>query len=287
MEHVRGNVYTELISPGCNVGIIATEKGTLIVDTPLVSRQARGINDALVAAGHRPVRFISVTHHHSDHVLGTYLFGKDALVMGNRAIYENMRKHDPAEVEAWTKTWTWENPDDVREIMAAQVSPPEVVFEEELTLYLGGVEIWFFPLPGHLAEQTGVFVPDTGVLITGDALFNEHHPYIGQGNFQVWLESFAKMRDLNAERIIPGHGPVCGNEAIEKQQRYMTRMMEIRAKWNPAEGEAAIAPGAIDELLAFYPLHGRSPAMMRERIMESIRVAGDPQFQPLSPLKGN
>jgi len=40
MEHIGDKVYVELISPGCNMGIIDTGKGTLIVDTPLVSRQA-------------------------------------------------------------------------------------------------------------------------------------------------------------------------------------------------------------------------------------------------------
>ena len=278
MEHVRDNVYAKLISPGCNVGIIATEKGTLIADTPLVSRQAGEIKDALVAAGHKAVRFISITHHHPDHVLGTNLFGEDALIIGSRGAYENMGKHDPAEVENWANSWTWENQDDVREMVGAKVSPPEVVFEEELTLYIGGVEIWFFPLPGHLAEHTGIFVPEAGVLITGDALFEDHHPYMGQGNFQVWFKSFAKMRDLKAERFIPGHGPVCGYEAIEKQQRYMEKMMEIRANWNPADGEATIPFNAIDELLDFYPLHGRPVKIMRARVIESIRISGDPQF---------
>jgi cyclase len=278
MEHVGGTVYVELISPGSNVGTIATEKGTLIVDTPLVSRQARAINEALIAAGHKPVRFISVTHHHSDHVLGTNLFGEDVLVIGSRAIYENMAEHDPAALRAWIKTWTWENPDDVREMMAARLARPEVVFEEELTLHLGGVEIQFFQLPGHVPDHLGVFVPGARVLMTGDILFNEHHPYMGQGNFQVWFESLAKIRDLKAERIIPGHGPVCGYEALEKQQRYMEKLVEVRAKWNPAEGEDAIPPGALDELLAFYPLHGRPPGMMRARVVESLRVAGEPQF---------
>ncbi|NIS61917.1 MAG: MBL fold metallo-hydrolase [Proteobacteria bacterium] len=278
MEHIRGNVYVELISPGCNVSIIATEKGTLIVDTPLVLRQAAAINEAFSTAGHKPVRFISLTHRHHDHILGTNLFGDEALIIGNRITYENMGECDPAAVEAWINTWTWENPDDVREMLAAQVSPPEMVFEEELTLYLGGVEIWFFPLPGHVVEQIGAFVPQAGVLITGDALLNEHHPYMGQGNFQVWFRSFTKMKDLKAEHIIPGHGPVCGYEAVEKQQRYMERMMEIRARWDPSEDQGAVSSSAVDELLAFYPLHGRPEAMMRERIIESIGVAGDPQF---------
>ena len=60
MEHVVGNVYAELISPGCNIGIIATPKGTVIVDTPLLSKQAKVISDALSkekqAPADRPVR---------------------------------------------------------------------------------------------------------------------------------------------------------------------------------------------------------------------------------------
>lgn len=278
MEHIQGNVYVELISPGCNVGIIATEKGTLIVDTPLVSRQAEAINDALVAAGHKPVSFISVTHHHHDHILGTGLFGDDVLIIGNRATYENMARHNPAVVEAWIKTWTWENQDDVEEILAARISLPDVVFDEGLTLYMGSAEICLIPLPGHVSGNTGVFVPSAGVLITGDALFNDHHPYTGQANFQVWFESLAKMKNLKAQHIITGHGPVCGDEAIDKQQRYMEKAMEIRAKWDPAQGERTIPPGAVDELLAFYPLHGRPVAILRERVIEGIRTAWDPQF---------
>ena len=278
MEHVKDNIYAEQVMPGCNVGIIPTGRGTLIVDTPVVSRQAERINDELLSAGFKPVRFIAITHHHGDHILGTSLFGRDVLIIGNRITYENMHKYSPSWAEDWAKTWTWENPDDVEEMIAAQILLPEIIFKDELTLHLDGIEIWLFPLPGHLAESTGAFVPDSGVLITGDALFCDHHPYIGEGNFQVWFESLKKMKDLGADSIIPGHGPVCDNEAIDKQQRYMERMMEIRSKWNPADGEAAIPPGAVDELLSFYSLHGRSEAMMRGRIIESIRIAGDPKF---------
>lgn len=278
MEHVKDNVYAELISPGCNVSVSPTPKGTLIVDTPLVARQARAINEGLSAAGHQPVRFITISHPHGDHILGTYLFGKDVLIFGNRPAYEKMGRHESSWVEAWVKTWNWENQDDVQEMIAAKVSLPDVIFEDEITIHLGGVEIWIFPLPGHLAESVGVFLPRAGVLVTGDALFNEHHPYIGEGNFQFWLESFKKMRELKADRIIPGHGPVCGYEAVDKQQRYMERMVEVRAKWDPADGEEALPSGAVEELLAFYPLYGRPEAIMRERVMESIRIAGDPKF---------
>ena len=278
MEHVKDNVYAELISPGCNIGIIATGKGTVIVDTPLLSRQAKAIDDALVAENRKPVRFIIMSHPHGDHILGTDLFGEDVLIIGNRPAYEKMGQHDPLWVREWVKSWNWENQDEIEEMASVHISLPEIVFEDTLTLELGGIEMQIFPLPGHLPESVGVFVPETGVLITGDALFNEHHPYMGEGNFQVWMESFKKMRAINPERIIPGHGPVCGQEAIEKQQRYMEKMMETRENWNPEEGEGTISASAIDDLMAFYPLYGRPEAAMRARIVESIRIAGEPRF---------
>lgn len=278
MEHVKNSIYAECISPGCNVGIIATSKGTVIVDTPLMSHQAQSIRGELSAGNHGPVRYIIMTHGHGDHVLGTDLFGEAVTIFGNPLIRERMGRHDPMWVREWVKTWRWENQDEIEEMASAHISLPNVIFENELSLYLGDTEIRLFPLPGHLEESVGVFLPQSGVLITGDTLFCDHHPYMGEANFNEWLQSFDKMRELKAACIIPGHGPVCGEEAIDRQQQYMEKMMELRSRWNPEEGEIAIPKDALDELVAFYPLHGRPEAAMRSRIVESIRIAGEPQF---------
>lgn len=277
MEHIAGNVYAEFISPGCNVGVIATPKGTVIADTPLIARQARAIEEALQESGHEPVRYIAITHPHHDHILGTELFGPDTLVIGSRGAREGMATHDPADVKTWTDSWPWNNPNDPKEMIAAPVRLPEVVFDEEFSLYLGGTEIQFFGLPGHMAAVTGIFVPKEGVLITGDALFNGHHPYMGTANFEIWLKSLDKMRAVKAKRIIPGHGPACGYEAVDKQQRYTESIMKLRDRWDPDSGKPAPA-GALEELVAAYPLHGRAESFMRERLTGSIRVAGAPQF---------
>jgi len=278
MEHVKDNIYAELISPGCNIGIITTNRGTLIVDTPLLNQQAKAISDALSAQNHKPVRFIVISHPHGDHILGTDLFGEDVLVIGNRTTYEKMGRHSPTWVREWVKTWNWEDQNEVEEMASAHITPPEVIFQDELTLNIGGLEMWILPLPGHLAESVGVFVPEAGVLITGDTLFCGHHPYMGEANFQMWFESFKKMKELKADLIVPGHGPVCGEEAIDKQQDYMEKMIEIRNQWNPEAGEAAIPDDRLKELIAFYPLYGRPENVMKARIIESIHVAGEPKF---------
>jgi cyclase len=278
MEHVKDNIYAEFISPGCNVGIITTPKGTVIVDTPLMSHQARSIADELSAGNHCPVRFVIMSHGHGDHILGTDLFGEDVTVFGNAMTRERMRRYDPAWVRWWAETWRWENQEEVEEMASAHISLPEVVFKETLSLVFSDTEIRLFPLPGHIEESVGVFMPQSGVLITGDTLFCGHHPYMGEANFKVWLQSLDRMRELKASCIIPGHGPACGYEAVDRQQQYMEKMMAVRSRWNPEAGAAAIPEDALDELVAFYPLHGRPVADMRARVVESIRIAGEPQF---------
>jgi len=277
MKSVAENVYVELINPGCNVGIITTPKGAVIVDTPLLSRQAAVITGGLRTENREPVRFIVLTHPHGDHIHGTGLFDEDALVIGNRFACEYMKKYDPSEVRAWAKSWNWQNQDEVEEMASARIKLPDIVFENDLALDLGGVEIQVVPLPGHQPGVVGVFVPEVRVLITGDALFSEHHPYMGEGNLQVWLDSLEKMKALKPDFIIPGHGPVCGVEAITKQQSYMEKMIEIAKTWRPEDGEAAIPAADLDYLLAEYPLYGPE-AFMRGRVVESIGVAAKPKF---------
>ena len=278
MEHVKDDIFAELISPGCNIGIIPTGKGTVIVDTPLLDWQAKAINSELSAGNHAPVGFIIISHPHGDHILGTDLFGDDVLIVGNHKAHEKMDKHSPAWVLEWVETWNWEDQKEVEEMATAHITLPQIVFQDELTLNLGGVEICILPLPGHLAECVGIYIPASKVLITGDVLFCDHHPYMGEANFKMWFESFNKMRELKPDFIVPGHGPVCGEEAIDKQQTYMEKMMDIRSKWNPEEGDEAIPEGPLKELVTFYPLHGRPESVMKARVVESIRVAGDPKF---------
>ena len=278
MKNVTENIYAELISPGCNVGIISTPKGDVIVDTPILSRHAATITEALGAENRGSARYLIVTHPHGDHILGTGLFGEDVIVIGSRFTYEQMKKYESAEARAWAESWNWQNQDEVEEMANARIKLPEIIFEDELNLELGGLEIQILPLSGHQRNVTGVFVPKYRALFTGDALFNENHPYMAEGNFQVWLDSLEKMKALKPDFIVPGHGPVCGIETVSKQQSYMERMMKIAETWNPEAGEEAIPSDALDALLAYYPLHGRPEAYIKARMIESIRTAGNPKF---------
>jgi len=152
MQQIRADVWSELISPGCNVGIVTTSKGTLICDTPLLQRHAQRIRANLEASGKRPVRFIHYTDHHHDHIMGGGLFGDDVVILAHKCARASQVKADPQIVANWVRSWRWENPSDPGEILGERAPLPNLTFEGELELFLGEVNLVIMPLPGHLPE---------------------------------------------------------------------------------------------------------------------------------------
>jgi len=60
--------------------------------------------------------------------------------------------------------------------------------------------------PGHTKDHIAFYLPEENAIFTGDCV-------LGQGttvfnDLRLYLASVAKLRDLNASRLYPGHGPI-------------------------------------------------------------------------------
>jgi len=86
---------------------------------------------------------------------------------------------------------------------------------------LGGTVLEVIHTPGHTPGCICLFEPDSGTLITGDTVFADG---VGRTDFKGGssedlekslrrLTAFVRERDV--KRILPGHGPEAGPEAVE------------------------------------------------------------------------
>lgn len=267
MQQIKENVFAVIPTAGCNMALVGTPLGTLLVDTPVTSSRAAELEAALRDAGHAPIRLVFLTHHHGDHILGTALFG-DALILANGHVDECVRAFD----RNWIANWVAGGsvaPDEAEEVMAAKIVPPHLVYSGNLVLRLGDVEAHVMPLPGHTPGSAGIWLPGTRVLITGDALFAGRHPFVLDADVGQWLNTLEVMRELDADVIIPGHGPVCDYDEVDRQQHYLELLVEV----SQAGTEGTVSEAGIKELLNYYPLHGRPEEQARERIIASIPIA--------------
>jgi cyclase len=85
---------------------------------------------------------------------------------------------------------------------------PTVTFDQQLTLHQGDrtIQILYFGR-GNTRGDVAVYLPREKVLVTGDLLV---HPVpFAYGSFLgEWIQSMKKLRELDADVIVPGHGPV-------------------------------------------------------------------------------
>ncbi len=225
MRRISEHVYAEIYFWGCNPGFLAASDGVVMIDTPQQPIDAVRWRERLQE--HGPIRHLINTEPHIDHILGNACFPGVEVVgqtglreryleavpqMGERL--EPMKQADPDSV------WLFGHPD-------YPPNPPTRTFDEELTLRVGQHTIQCLHIPGHTAPQTAIFLPDEGVLFTGDNIFHRVKTFIQEADPWQWLAALKRIEALGAETIVPGHGEPCDN-------RYLPLQAEIIAAWTGA-----------------------------------------------------
>jgi cyclase len=117
------------------------------------------------------------------------------------------------------------------------------------------------------------------VLFTGDVIFHDGTPFALMGSIAGWLEALERLRALGAERIIPGHGAVCGPEVIDDVAAYLSFIQEVAGKGF----EADVSPL---DVAREADLGGFGEWLDRERLVGNLHRAyselrGEPRGAPL------
>ncbi len=199
---VSENVWM-LSGRGGNVGVVVTGEGVIVIDTQY-SNSAPAIIEHIRAITTQPIRYIVNTHVHGDHVGGNAILQQYGDIIAHRNTFERMRATG-AETDAL----------------------PRIVFDREMVLRTGGVEIQLIHQErAHTDTDVAVWLPDENVLITGDLLFNRMTPYVDQergANTAGWIAFINTLTRLGntATKVIPGHGESGDLDDLSAMGRYL------------------------------------------------------------------
>ena len=218
MRQVSPNVYTEIYFWGCNPGFLVTSDGVLIIDTPQQPIDALRWREAMMAHGKRLLCLVN-TEPHQDHIRGNAFF-PGVEVLGQTGLQARYDALAPSFVSEQVKESTQkDDPDSVFLIGHPDfpLNPITRTFEDEMRLEMGSHTVELIHMPGHTAPQTSVYIPDEGIVFTGDNVFNKTRTWIQEGDPWLWLEALESIRALDVETIVPGHGEPCGKEYLDVQ----------------------------------------------------------------------
>jgi cyclase len=204
---------------GSNAGIIVGQDYLVAVDSKMSARQAQQFIRDIRKISSKPIKFLINTHGHLDHTLGNSEFAKlGAVIISQENDQKNMQKAG-AGMLAYAKKSGLSDQD----LKGTRLTYPTLTFKDRLTLDLGNQKIEvLYPGPSHTTGSVLVYVPKEKVLFTGDILFTDFHPFLGEANMEGWEKVLDGIMAMDVDKIIPGHGPVSSKKDVADLKNYLS-----------------------------------------------------------------
>jgi len=271
--------------------VIVNADHTMLVDTSVTPAAAR----ALVAQikeeiTPKPIKYVFNSHYHFDHAHGNQIFGDDVEIIGHEFI---RRMHLTNVLQQRTnKSFTDVLPGQIAQLkqriaqatdakdkatleaslgvteahykatQEVKVKPPNVTFTDSMAIFKGGREVHLLFLGrGHTGGDTMVFLPADRIIFTGD--FFEGRPgagvlsYLGDSFIDEWPASLERLKSLDFDVIVPGHGaPLRERKQIDDFQSYLRDFWKQAAALR-AQGLTAQQAAERMDMSKFAPQYGQ------------------------------
>jgi glyoxylase-like metal-dependent hydrolase (beta-lactamase superfamily II) len=301
---------TGVLTTMSNSMVIVNSDHVMLVDTSVTPVAAQALVDQIRREiSDRPIRYVFNSHYHFDHAHGNQIFGPDVTIIGHEFIrrmhqsnvlqqrtnrlftanlpnqIEQMRQRiaqttDPAE-RGKLQASLGVTEAHYRGVQQTVVTPPNVTFTDSLTLHKGGreVQLHFFGR-GHTGGDTMVYLPAERIIFTGD--FFEGRPgggvlsFLGDGFIDEWPGSLERMKALDFETIVPGHGaPLKEREQIDAFQAYLRDLWRQAStlRQQGVSAEEAVKRIDLGRHTALYGDRARNPDIRAvTRVYELLQI---------------
>jgi glyoxylase-like metal-dependent hydrolase (beta-lactamase superfamily II) len=204
---------------GANAGIIIDKDGIVVVDTLISAKEAKRFIRNIRAVSMKLIKLVVNTHYHLDHAFGNSEFTRlGAMIIAQSADNANMRnKGEYVLKNAGNFGLTKED------LKGTELAYPALAFNDKMEINLGSKKIHLiFTGPSHTEGSILVYLPDSKVLFTGDVLFTDRHPYMGEADVDGWIKALDFILGMDVVTIIPGHGPISSKKDIADMKNYLT-----------------------------------------------------------------
>ena len=222
-ERIADNVYSFQSEYYAQVtsGAVVGPDWAVIIDTLAYPEETLEMKAFIENELQKKVHYVINTHYHADHSWGSYFF-PDALVISHSLCREYMLNKGSDSLE--------ESKKQSAVFKETRLILPQITFDDgNLTLNVGKKTLTMVQLPGHSLDGIGVFIDEDRVLFSGDVFMPI--PYIVDGDYDLMVTSYKKVKEMSLENIVQGHGDVVLRgeieSAIDNHLKYLNTIRKI------------------------------------------------------------
>ncbi len=205
-----------------SVTAIRTTEGLVLIDTAKPDTARRTL-EVVRSWDDGPIHTVIFTHGHIDHTSGITVIDAEAdargwprpRIVAHRNVARRMQRY--ADTQGFNSHVQGQQFDMPGYVYPIGQRRPDEVYDEALTLEIGGERIELFHGRGETDDATIVWLPERRVLASGDFVIwvfpNAGNPRKVQRYAAEWALALRRIESLKPAVLIPGHGPVVFGEA--------------------------------------------------------------------------
>lgn len=187
--------------------IVVTARYVVLVDTLInaaTARQMVAFAEPFLAG--RTLLVVN-THADYDHAWGNQVFAgptaqHPAPIIGRRRCADILRSPESADTLAQMVA---HEPDIFNHVI---LTPPTILFDEQLTLDGGDLTLELFATPGHTPDHLSLYIPEIDTLFAADAAELPYPMARTTAGLPAMRQSLAKLAAYHAGRVFYCHAPV-------------------------------------------------------------------------------
>ncbi len=211
----------------CNNTWIEMKDYLILVDANWPSGAKACLEDVKKTTS-KPIRYVFNTHHHEDHIYGNPIFTQmGATTVAYVGVVEEMKRYEP---KRWQEAGKARK--DVADLNLLGAEAPQKTFADKRMILDDGTRKVEFHFLGwaHTRGDGFVYLPNEGILCTGDVVVNGPYNYLGDGNADNWPKVIEQTQKFDVKTVVPGHGIPGGKELLEGQKQFLLELQKaVRA----------------------------------------------------------
>jgi cyclase len=210
-----------------NCGIVLTQEGVVLIDSGHNPTDSRAILAAIKKLTPLPVRLLIDTEPHPDHTTGHFVFSPPAVIIAHAGATESMKgreREDPERIKKLAAV----SPEMAAALEGYRFVAPHIEYRDRATINIGERTFELMYLKGvHSEADTAVWLPKERVLFSASGIvvnqFNILRPFVTIPDI---LAAAKKMKALNPEFVIPGHGIPGTVKIFDDTEKYYALLLE-------------------------------------------------------------
>ncbi|MGV9103681.1 MAG: MBL fold metallo-hydrolase [Candidatus Thorarchaeota archaeon] len=226
LTQVTDRIYADTTGENAgNYGMVVLEDQVVIVDSGMYHTLTSDFREEVESEFNLPILKMVLTHYHPDHLFGAQALSPVSLISSapTRAICKELMDTEwrKEKLVAQAEESKEERPEMWRAVQSLELKLPDIIFEKRIQI--GSASDLMVELTGgHTKGSSIVIVEPAHVVFTGDLVFNGTFPYAGDPtcNLDDWIAALQGITNAEVEKIIPGHGDICGIEEIDRHIKF-------------------------------------------------------------------